>query len=85
VYANLAAINIPPRAKEGLIDAQKKGVVIVRAYRGGSGIIPRGKEDDQTRFVAGDNLNPQKARILLMMALTRTNNPTEIQRIFYEY
>jgi L-asparaginase len=85
VYANLAAINIPPRAKQGLIDAQKKGVVIVRAYRGGNGIIPRGSEDDQTHFVAGDNLNPQKARILLMMALTKTNNPTEIQRIFYEY
>ncbi len=85
VYANLAAINIPPRAKEGLIDAQKKGVVIVRAYRGGNGIIPRAGEDDQTHFVAGDNLNPQKARILLMLALTRTNDPTEIQRMFYEY
>jgi L-asparaginase len=85
VYANLAAINIPPRAKQGLIDAQKKGVVIVRAYRGGNGIIPRGGDDDKTHFVSGDNLNPQKARILLMMALTKTNNPADIQRIFYEY
>ncbi|HSR10355.1 MAG TPA: type II asparaginase [Thermodesulfobacteriota bacterium] len=85
VYANLAAVNIPPKAKEGLVAAQKKGLVIVRAYRGGNGIIPRAVEDDQTQFVAGDNLNPQKARVLLMMALTKTSSPAEIQRIFYEY
>jgi L-asparaginase len=36
-------------------------------------------------FVAADNLNPQKARILLQLALTRTRNPDEIQKIFDEY
>jgi L-asparaginase len=85
VYANLAAVNMPPRAKQGLIDAQKKGVVIVRAYRGGNGIILRDRDDDKTQFVAGDSLNPQKARMLLMMALTKTNDPKDIQRIFNEY
>lgn len=36
-------------------------------------------------IVASDNLTPQKARILLMLALTRTQDPKEVQRIFEEY
>jgi L-asparaginase len=36
-------------------------------------------------FIAGDNLNPQKARILLMLALTKTKDFVEIQRIFDEH
>lgn len=73
--------------KEGLIDAQKKGVVIVRSSRVGNGIVARNGEanDDQLHFVASDTLNPQKARILLMLALTKTNDVQEIQRMFWEY
>jgi L-asparaginase/glutamin-(asparagin-)ase len=41
--------------------------------------------DDQLDFVVSDTLNPQKARILLMLALTRTTNTKEIQRMFYTY
>lgn len=67
--------------------AQKQGVVIVRSWRGGSGVVVRNGEanDDKYNFVAGDSLTPQKARILLMLALTKTNNPLEIQRMFWEY
>jgi L-asparaginase len=36
-------------------------------------------------MIPGDNLNPQKARILLMLALTRTRDLAEIRRIFREY
>ncbi|MCX6546054.1 MAG: asparaginase [Acidobacteria bacterium] len=36
-------------------------------------------------FVGGEDLQPIKARILLMLALTRTNDPAEIQRMFLEY
>src|SRR5690606_15595027 len=36
-------------------------------------------------FIAGDNLNPQKARILLMLALSATSDPGEIRRIFAQY
>jgi L-asparaginase len=35
--------------------------------------------------VAGEDLMPVKARILLMLALTRTSDPAEIQRMFVEY
>jgi L-asparaginase len=43
------------------------------------------KEYDAEYMVAGDNLNPQKARVLLMVALTKTRDLAEIRRIFREY
>jgi L-asparaginase len=36
-------------------------------------------------MIPADNLNPQKARILLMLALTKTTDPKEIRRMFLEY
>ena len=53
----------------------------------GNGIVARNNEvnDDKRDFVVSDNLNPQKARILLTVALTKTKDTKEIQRMFYEY
>jgi len=68
-------------------NALKNGVVIVRSARVGSGIIARNGEanDDKFGFIASDNLNPQKARILLMLALTKTTDVNEIQQMFWKY
>ena len=76
-------VNVKPAVEEAL----KKGIVVVRSARVGNGIITRGGEfdDDKYNTVASDTLNPQKARILLMLALTKTTNPHEIQRMFWEY
>jgi L-asparaginase len=76
-----------PAVEPALIDARKKGVVVVRSSRVGNGIVARNGEakDDDLDFVVSDTLNPQKARILLMLALTKTNNTKEIQRMFYAY
>jgi L-asparaginase/Glu-tRNA(Gln) amidotransferase subunit D len=41
--------------------------------------------DDEMNFVASDELNPQKARILLMLALLKPRTTTEIQNLFYSY
>jgi L-asparaginase len=59
----------------------------VRSARVGNGIVARNNEvnDDQRDFVVSDTLNPQKARILLMIALTKTRDTRELQRIFSEY
>jgi L-asparaginase len=77
--------------------AAKKGVVIVTTTRTGSGrIAPRRggpppnasgplTPEEQRRFVAGEDVAPVKARVLLMLALTRTSDPAEIQRMFSEY
>ncbi len=71
----------------GLVDAQKQGVVIVRSSRVGNGIVARNSEvnDDQNNFVVSDTLNPQKARVLLMLALTKTHDLKEIQDMFWKY
>ena len=59
--------------------------VIVRSNRVGSGrVVPR-TADDEIAMIAGDTLNPQKARILLMLALTKTRDLDELRRMFGEY
>src|SRR5471032_355609 len=79
---SLAAPMVP-----ALTAARQQGVVIVRASRVGQGIVARNGEanDDKLDFVVADTLNAQKARILLMLALTRTSDSKEIQRMFYTY
>jgi L-asparaginase len=76
-----------PAIEPALIEARQKGVIIVRASRVGNGIVARNGEakDDLNDFVVADTLNAQKARILLMLALTRTSDTKEIQRMFYTY
>ena len=61
------------------------GVVVVRSARVGAGRVVRDDNWQEPGFVAADNLSPQKARILLQLALTRTAKPDEIQQIFDEY
>lgn len=70
-----------------LQDARAAGVVVVRSARVGSGIIARNGEqpDDKYDWVVSDDLNPQKARILLMLALTQTNDTKKIQEMFWKY
>ncbi len=73
--------------RPALAEARKKGVVIVRASRVGSGIVARNGEanDDELDYVVADTLNAQKARILLMLALTKTSDTKVIQRMFSDY
>lgn len=87
IYAGVGNGSVPQTIRPALTEARQKGVVIVRASRVGSGRVARNGEvnDDELDFVVADNLNPQKARILLMLALTRTHSTSEIQRIFREY
>jgi L-asparaginase len=42
-------------------------------------------DDDRLRFIASDELNPAKARILLMLALLRKRPINQIQQLFYRY
>jgi L-asparaginase len=59
--------------------------IVVRSNRTGTGRVIARKEYDELGYIAADNLNPQKSRILLMLALTRTSDVNEIRRIFAEY
>jgi L-asparaginase len=87
IHAGVGDGSLPAKVRPALSAAREKGVIIVRASRVGQGIVARNGEanDDQLDFVVADTLNPQKARILLMLALTKTNSTKDIQRMFYTY
>lgn len=76
---------------DGIRYAAAKKIPVVITTRAGSGRIAasrRGRDpDDPVRafMVNGEDLMPVKARVLLMLALTRTSDPAEIQRMFTEY
>jgi L-asparaginase/glutamin-(asparagin-)ase len=87
IHAGVGNGSLPAKVRPALSAARKKGVIVVRSARVGQGIVARNGEanDDELDFVAGDNLSPQKARILLMLALTRTSNTRDIQKMFGTY
>ncbi|KLV04185.1 L-asparaginase II [Photobacterium aquae] len=72
---------------DGLAKASKDGVMVVRSARTGSGSTTLDAEVDDAKygFVASGTLNPQKARILLMLSLTQTQDYKEVQKMFQYY
>jgi L-asparaginase len=72
---------------EAAARAVKKGVVVVRSSRVATGTVGRNVElnDDELGFIASDELNPQKSRILLALALLKPHSPAELQKMFTSY
>ncbi len=66
-------------------DGREKGVVFVQGDRKGSGRVLESARAAERGVVTADNLNAQKARVLLRLALTKTKDIKEIQRMFDEY
>jgi L-asparaginase type II len=87
IHAGVGNGSLASKVVPSLKAARAKGAIVVRASRVGQGILARNGEanDDELDFVVADTLNPQKARILLMLALTKTSSTKEIQRMFYTY
>jgi L-asparaginase/glutamin-(asparagin-)ase len=87
IHAGVGNGSLAAKVLPALKAARAKGAIVVRASRVGQGILARNGEanDDALDFVAADTLNAQKARVLLMLALTRTSSSKEIQRMFYTY
>ena len=70
----------------GINYAERQGVVVVAATRTGSGrIAAQSASRVRDGMIGGEDLTPLKARILLMLALTKTQSPADIQRMFTEY
>ena len=78
------AYNGRPSADQlaGVENIAAAGTPVVLASRGGQGRIPVDWNDP---FIQGDSLVPHKARILLMLGLTKTKDPKDLQRMFNEY
>jgi L-asparaginase type II len=85
VNAGVGHANMPEATMTSLKQAQQKGIVIVVGSRVGTGLVTPTGEFSQAGFVAAKMHNVQKARILLMLALTKTTDTNEIQRMFDEY
>lgn len=87
VYAGMGNGNFNAAIGKSLENASKKGIVVCRSSRTGSGRVTLFNEvdDEALGFIVGDDLNPQKARVLLMLSLMETSNRAEIQSIFFKY
>jgi L-asparaginase len=87
VIAGVGNGNMTKAAVDALAAQAKKGIVSVRSSRVPTGRVGRNVEvnDDALGFVASLELNPQKARVLLRLALTKTQDSKQIQRYFDEY
>lgn len=87
VYAGMGNGNFGEPVGKALADAAKKGIVVCRSARAGSGRITLDNEvkDAELGFVVSDDLNPQKARVLLMLSLTETSDRAKIQQNFFDY
>jgi L-asparaginase len=87
VIAGVGNGNLTASAVKALAAQAKKGIVAVRSTRVATGNVGRNVEldDNALGFVASLDLNPQKARVLLRLALTKTTDVKVIQRYFEQY
>ena len=79
--------SVADRIVPSLQKVRADGIAVIRGSRVPDGFVIRNAEqpDDKYDWVVAHDLRPQKARILAMVALTKTNDTKELQRIFWEY
>ncbi len=88
IHAGTGNGSVAAQVVPALRELRSQGVQIIRSARVvGGGFVLRNAEqpDDQYDWVVSHDLNPQKARILAMVAMTRINDSKELQRVFGEY
>lgn len=87
IHAGVGNGNIHKNIFPLLMDARRKGILVVRSSRVPTGPTTLDAEvnDAEYQFVASQELNPQKSRVLLMLALTITNDWKQIQEYFNQY
>jgi len=84
VSAGFAPGSPTPEQRSAFERAAKSGIVVVQCSRASGRVAPR-RRLRESGIVAGEDFSPQKARILLMLALSMTSDITEIQRLFQTY
>lgn len=85
VYSAVGNGTVPEVFREPLAKAAREGVLVVRATRVPTGSVTTRAMDAEYGWAVSDNLTPPKARILLMLALTRTKDLNEVKRMFKTY
>jgi len=87
VIAGVGNGNMNKASLDAAARAVKKGVLVVRSSRVATGNVGRNVEvnDDELGFIASDELNPQKARVLLALALLKQSTAAQAQTMFQTY
>jgi L-asparaginase len=87
VIAGVGNGNVPTDVASVLAETAKAGVVVVRSTRVVTGDVRRNIEidDDALGLVAGDELNPQKCRVLLQLCLAKGMDRRAVQAALYRY
>ena len=87
VHAGTGNGSVANRIVPFLQKVRTDGAIVIRSARVPDGFVLRNAEqpDDKYDWVVAHDLRPQKARILAMVALTKTSDTKELQRIFWEY
>ncbi len=85
VVAGSGAGSIHEAQKEVLKELLTKGLKVAVSSRVVAGRVAVSEADKKLGFISAEDLNPQKARILLMLALTKTNDVKKIQEYFLKY
>jgi glutamin-(asparagin-)ase len=87
VHAGTGNGSVAGYAVDELRSLRSRGLQVIRSSRVGDGFVIRNSEqpDDKYDWVVAHDLNPQKAKILVALALTKTSDTKEIQRIFWQY
>lgn len=87
IHAGTGNGSVPDYGVAPLRQLRADGIVVIRSSRVADGFVLRNSEqpDDKYDWVVAHDLNPQKAKILAAVALTRTRDTKELQRIFWEY
>ena len=85
VLAGFGGGSYPPEVFAAAAEAVRDGIPVVLATRATAGRVIMTPRKEELGFIVCDNLLPQKARILLMLGLTVTQERSELQRMFNEY
>ncbi|EOJ0846186.1 type II asparaginase [Campylobacter jejuni] len=85
VVAGSGAGSIHKNQKDVLKELLKKGLKVVVSSRVVAGCVAVSDSDEKLGFISAEDLNPQKARVLLMLALAKTSDPKKIQEYFLKY
>jgi glutamin-(asparagin-)ase len=87
IHAGTGNGSVADRVVPALQEVRAKGIQVVRSSRVPEGFVLRNAEqpDDKYDWVVAHDLNPQKARILAAVALTKNLDSKELQRVFWQY
>ncbi len=85
ILAGFGGGTFPPAVIDAAVKLVEDGIPVVLATRSTAGRVVITPKKEEQGFIVSDNLLPQKARVLLMLGLTVTQDRHELQQLFYRY